>query len=151
MIEGGWEGPAEVDDGFANHGERISTYVALAKALGFPPSVGALQANFPDTVVTGDTPEDDAAVVGDGVVAGDGAVVEDEGDGIAADWTTLNLDVYGDGIITLADLEAALGGDAIVEGDGAVVEGEGAVVDGVAVDADGNPIVIDYAAPAAAE
>ncbi|MBT4710986.1 MAG: hypothetical protein HOB82_05615 [Alphaproteobacteria bacterium] len=127
LIEGGWESPPEVDDGFANHGERINTFVALAKALGYSPSVGALQANFPDAVVTGDAPPEDPALVGDGAVA--------DADEDAGDWTTINLDVDGDGIITLADLEAALGGGA-----GAVAEGDGAAAGG-AVDADGNPIV----------
>ena len=36
LIEGGWEGPADVDDGFATHGDRISTFVALAKAWDIP-------------------------------------------------------------------------------------------------------------------
>ena len=87
----------------------------------------------------------DGGVVDGGVVDGvvvDGGLVEDDG---AGDWTTVNLDVDGDGVITIADLEAALAGaveapldDGVIDaGDGAVVEGDGAVAEGAVVEGDG--------------
>ena len=133
----------------------------LAKALGYSASVGAMQANFPGNVeveaaipVVGgviDGGAIDGVVVDGGVVDGgvvdgvvvDGGLVEDDG---AGDWTTVNLDVDGDGVITIADLEAALAGaveapldDGVIDaGDGAVVEGDGAVAgEGAVVEGDG--------------
>jgi hypothetical protein len=38
---------------FPNHGQRVSAMVAVAKALGYPASVGALQANFGTPAETG--------------------------------------------------------------------------------------------------
>ena len=50
LIAGGWGEETVVDDGFKNHGQRVSTFVKLAKALGYSASVGAMQANFPGNV-----------------------------------------------------------------------------------------------------
>ena len=166
LIAGGWGEETVVDDGFKNHGQRVSTFVKLAKALGYSASVGAMQANFPENVeveaaipvvgvvidggaidgVVVDGVVVDGGVVDGGVVDGvvvDGGLVEDDG---AGDWTTVNLDVDGDGVITIADLEAALAGaveapldDGVIDaGDGAVVEGDGAVAgEGAVVEGDG--------------
>ena len=39
--------------GFVNHGQRVKTYVEIAKKLGQPAYVGALQANFGNIYETG--------------------------------------------------------------------------------------------------
>ena len=44
LIARGWEQPTTGT--FRNHGQRVRTMVALAKELGYPASVGALQGNF---------------------------------------------------------------------------------------------------------
>ena len=46
MIESGWRGPKAFDDSFRNHGQRVSTMVGIAKALGYNGRVGAMQANL---------------------------------------------------------------------------------------------------------
>ena len=127
LIAGGWgEGPAGgADDGFRNRGQRVSTYVAIAKALGYSASVGALQAH----IVNFDEGEEAGAIVDGGVVDGgvvDGGIVDGDGGG----WTAVNLDVDGDGIVTVADLEAALAA-ADAAADGGVIDGGGAVDGGV--------------------
>jgi hypothetical protein len=43
LLARGW---AKAPDGYKNHGEFVSTYVQVAKALGFSARDGALQANF---------------------------------------------------------------------------------------------------------
>lgn len=47
LLANGWQVPASrVGDGFANHGQRVRTFVAIARELGLSPSVGAQQANW---------------------------------------------------------------------------------------------------------
>ena len=79
----GW-GDRDLDDGFRNNGQRVGTYVAIAKTLGEPAYVGALQANFGD-----DRPGD-----------------ADEGGA----WAEVVLDVNDDGVIDTIDLLAAEAG-----------------------------------------
>ena len=50
LIAQGWEQPGTST--FRNHGQRVRTMVALAKELGYPASVGALQGNFGTPVGT---------------------------------------------------------------------------------------------------
>ncbi len=77
-------------DGFRDHGERVRTYVAIARALGYPADVGALQAN--------------AAMFEKGEAEPVGS----------KDWRNVDLDVNGDGVVDKADL-AALGIDELPE------------------------------------
>lgn len=47
LLANGWQPTAPLgDSGFIDHGERVSTFVAIAEALGLDPSVGAEQANW---------------------------------------------------------------------------------------------------------
>ncbi len=78
------------EEGFRNHGEKVRTYVAIARALGYPADVGALQAN--------------AALFENGEAEPVGST----------DWRSADLDVNGDGIVDKADL-AALGIDELPE------------------------------------
>jgi len=77
--------PTTTGDGFRNRGEKVRTYTAIARELGYPAEVGALQANFGTPRENGLEP-----------VAG------------ADDWRNADLDVNGDGTVDKADL-AALG------------------------------------------
>lgn len=72
------------DAGFANHGERVATFVAIAKELGYDANIGAQQANF-------GTPQERGV-----------APVER-----SADWQTANLDINRDGVVNAKDLDAA--------------------------------------------
>ncbi len=122
LLQQGWGPKPQIeDDGFNNHGQRVSAMVHLAKELGYSPSVGAMQANFLpaewykwqavlDDPLATDLQKDEAiaalallAAELDGWKPGAGPQ-EDE-------WATINLDVDGDGVITQADLDAALEGD----------------------------------------
>jgi hypothetical protein len=85
LIAGGW-GNRALDDGFRNHGERVRTYVAIAKALGEGAYVGALQANFGPVTATQPLPTNPRP---------------------PGDWATINLDVNKDGVIDGRDLLAA--------------------------------------------
>ena len=81
LIRAGWMGPqARSDRAFASHGEKVRTYVAIARALDCSPEVGVLQANF-----------------GSGRPA----------PGPTGDWRYVNLDLNGDGVIDRKDLELA--------------------------------------------
>ncbi len=124
---------------FKTHGERVSTMVALAKALGYGAWVGAMQGNFGTMQELGiDGLQDavdaaqsafDAATAS--LVAGDPAIAQAEADlaeaqaaldqaiadakpglGPKGDWATVDLDVDGDGIVEKEDLEAALAAQA---------------------------------------
>lgn len=75
--------PPLVGEGFANHGDRVSTLVAIAKALGYEAEVGANQANFGTPQERGLAPADRAT-----------------------DWQTANLDVNRDGVVNAKDLDA---------------------------------------------
>ena len=48
LVERGWSGKRAqaIEEGFANHGQRVKTMVEVAKELGYGAHVGALQANF---------------------------------------------------------------------------------------------------------
>ena len=75
---------AATDDGFRNHGEKVSLFVRIAHALGFGGNVGALQANF-------GTAPDGAGKPGNG----------------PTDWAAVNLDVNKDGVVNQTDLTVA--------------------------------------------
>ena len=91
LIAGGWGNRPVTNDGFRNHGERVRTYVAIAKALGEGAYVGALQANFGPVTATTPPP----------------ANPRPPGARPPGDWATVNLDVNKDGIIDARDLLAA--------------------------------------------
>jgi hypothetical protein len=84
LLRRGWSRHEQLDAGWRNHGERVSTLVAIAKALGYPASVGALQANFGTPYETGLEPAP------------------------TGDWPVIALDVNDDGRVDRLDL-AALG------------------------------------------
>ena len=46
MVNSGWVNDAVYSKDFINHGQRVKTYVEIAKSQGLPAYVGALQANF---------------------------------------------------------------------------------------------------------
>ena len=115
--------------GPGNHGQRVSTMVKLAKALGFGAWVGAMQANFgtmqelgiddlqaavdaATTALEAAGPAEKAAAaqaLADAQAALDQAIADAKpGLGPKKDWATVNLDVDGDGVVDTKDLEAAL-------------------------------------------
>jgi hypothetical protein len=85
VLARGWQARQDDDGEFRNHGERVRTFVAIAKALGLDASVGAMQANF-GTAAEGFTKP------------GNGPT----------EWQTADLDVNNDGKVTQLDLIAAL-------------------------------------------
>ena len=122
LIARGWDQPTTGT--FRNHGQRISTMVALAKELGYPASVGALQGNFGTPFETGV-----ATVVVDLEVARAALALApldsllqaevvrleaslttataDLPQGAFGEWATVDLDVTGDSVVDGADLAAA--------------------------------------------
>ncbi len=98
-------GRSLTDDGFRDQGERVRTYVAIARALGYPADVGALQAN--------------AALFEKGEAEPVGS----------EDWRNVDLDVNGDGVVDRADL-AALGIEELPEEEPALESEELAATDG---------------------
>ena len=116
LIERGWKGPSTRDDGFRNHGERVSTMVELARELGYGAHVGALQANFGTPYENGIAALQDELAAAE--AAGDQAEVErleaeltaaiaDAKPGVGPDdgWATADLDVNDDGVVDARDLE----------------------------------------------
>ena len=53
LVQSGWVKEELFAKDFINHGQRVKTYVEIAKALGLPAYVGALQANFGNPYETG--------------------------------------------------------------------------------------------------
>ena len=53
MVNSGWINDAVYSKDFINHGQRVKTYVEIAKSQGLPAYVGALQANFGNPYETG--------------------------------------------------------------------------------------------------
>ena len=114
-----------VSGGFPNHGQRVGAMVAVAKALGYPASVGALQANFGTPVETGL-----GALAADLAAARAATVLDPANPALATEigrleaelaaavaslprgsdpgWQTADLDVNADGVVDRADLDAAL-------------------------------------------
>ncbi len=101
--------PSErVEPLFSNHGQRVRTYVAIARALGLSPSVGAMQANF-------GTPLENGLVVFVGTYSpapdiNEAAIAAVKpGEGPKSGWeTNTSLDVNLDGIVDQQDLDALL-------------------------------------------
>ena len=116
LIERGWKGPSARNDGFRNHGERVSTMVELAKQLGYGARVGALQANFGTPYENGIAALQ--AELADAEAAGDEAeverleaelaeAIENAKPGVGPDdsWATADLDVNDDDVVDQRDLE----------------------------------------------
>ncbi|MCH9052542.1 MAG: hypothetical protein IIA72_15950 [Proteobacteria bacterium] len=129
-----WKAAKFDDPNFVNHGQRVSTMVKIAKALGYGAWVGAMQANFgtmqelgiDDLVATVEALEeeldllveadDDPAAIKQAKVdlavaqaALDDAVADAKpGLGPKGEWATVDLDVNTDGVVDAQDLEAAL-------------------------------------------
>ena len=53
LVQSGWVKEELFAKDFSNHGQRVKTYVEIAKAQGLPAYVGALQANFGNPYETG--------------------------------------------------------------------------------------------------
>lgn len=113
---------------FRNHGQRVSTYVALAKELGFSASAGSMQANFGTPFENGlvatdpDTGEflkdpDTGEFIIDATEAEIAAVKP--GNGPKTGWETeTDLDVNMDGVVDGTDLDLAQDPGATSNGDG---------------------------------
>jgi len=125
LIARGWEEPTTGT--FRNHGQRVRTMVALAKELGYPASVGALQGNFGTPFENGLAPvvvDLEAARAAltqaplDPMLQADVIRLEtalttatsDMPQGSFGDWATVDLDVTDDGVVDAADLTAAQAG-----------------------------------------
>jgi hypothetical protein len=81
LIQAGWVAPqVRSDRALADHGQKVTTYVAIATALGYPAHVGVLLATL----------------------GSDGP-----GRGPAGDWQDVDLDLNGDGVVDEQDLELA--------------------------------------------
>jgi hypothetical protein len=126
LIERGWQGPKAFNDGFRNHGQRVSTMVGIAKALGYPGSVGAMQANFGTPFENGIydlevslaearaqqcTAAEDTGLVAEieRLAADLAAAIGLAKPGAAPDdsWATVDLDVNDDLVVDQRDLRAA--------------------------------------------
>ncbi len=111
--------PSErVEPLFSNHGQRVRTYVAIARALGLSPSVGAMQANF------GNPLENELVVYSAGAYTDAVGVTEatiaavKPGEGPKSGWETITeLDADRDGDVDQADLSTALNGFVPVDDD----------------------------------
>ena len=112
LLQQGWgPKPQIADDGFDNHGQRVSTMVHLANELGFSSSVGAMQANFLpadwyDLQAQWRAADGDAQIIFEAEIT-DSLNTLPGGGPLDEEWATVNLDVDGDGVITEADLLAA--------------------------------------------
>ena len=53
LVNSGWVNDSVFAKGFENHGQRVKTYVEIAKLLGVSTYIGALQANFGNIYETG--------------------------------------------------------------------------------------------------
>lgn len=120
LIGRGWKSDQPLE-GFANHGDRVRTMVALAKALGYGARVGAMQANFGTAAENGiaaledelsaaraeaETNPEAAARVEDLEAMLASAVEQAKpGEGPDDDWAMADLDVNDDGVVDRADLD----------------------------------------------
>ena len=145
LIGRGWKTDQPLD-GFANHGDRVRTMVELAKALGYNPSVGALQANFGTPSENGIAALQDelAAARAEAEANPDAVAKVDEleaklasaveqakpGQGPTGDWATADLDVNDDGVVDHADLAALADNHDDGDGDQSAAEDEGSQDDG---------------------
>ena len=126
LLARGWGGPKAFEDGFLNHGQRVSTMVEIAKALGYEARVGAMQGNFGTPFENGlynlevslnlaqgqqvVTPEDTSVAAEIERLAGELAAaigLAKPGTAPDDDWATVDLDVNGDLIVDAQDLQAA--------------------------------------------
>lgn len=152
LIGRGWKTDKSVD-GFVNHGDRVRTMVALAKALGYDASVGALQANFGTPMENGIAvlqdelaaaraeaeTDPDAALRVQELEAELAAAIENAKPGkeTTGDWAIADLDVNDDGVVDRADLAAL--GDIQKEDD----DGQTDFEDGVAEDDENDETTVE--------
>lgn len=137
LVDRGWRGPKSFDDSFANHGQRVSTMVGIARALGYPASVGAMQANFGTPFENGvhslevslaAAKADQSAAPADTSLAGEierltaglVAAIGLAKPGAAPDesWAAVDLDVNNDLVVDQRDLEVARAQTAAADGEG---------------------------------
>ena len=122
-----WKTSHFVDLNFKNHGQRVSTMVAIAKALGYGAWVGAMQANFGtmqelQAAVDVAQADVDAAVlaVAADVPGAEQALLDAQADLLAVDqiaadakpglgpkgeWATLDLDFNDDDVVNAKDID----------------------------------------------
>lgn len=95
---------------FRNHGQRVRSLVAIAKALGYPASAGALQGNFgtPQEILNDDELVAFFAGNPDGETMQKILAAKPGSDSGA--WATYNLDVNNDGVVDSIDLEIVRSG-----------------------------------------
>ena len=120
-VEIGLDGSPVIGNGaFHNHGQRVSSMVALSKSLGYGARVGAMQANFGTPQETGiralqeriatleADPTTDPAVI-DALKAelADRIAAVKPGTGPTGSWEAVNLDVDGNGVVDDHDLTLA--------------------------------------------
>lgn len=119
-----WKAAKFDDPNFVNHGQRVSTMVKIAKALGYGAWVGAMQANFGTLqeleAAVADAQADLVAALAAGTseeiaqaqqaLAAAEATLADPKPGLGpkGEWATVDLDVNTDGVVDAQDLEAAL-------------------------------------------
>ena len=133
LVGNKWKSANLVGPGFKNHGQRVSTMVGIAKALGFGAWVGAMQANFGTMqelqgAVTDAQADVNAAIAALAAAVGAEAIAEAtanlaaaqkalaEAEATLADpkpgfgpkgaWASIDLDVNLDGVVDTQDLEA---------------------------------------------
>ena len=112
---------------FRNHGDRVSTFVALAKSLGLGASTGAMQANFgtpfenglvatdPDTGEFLKDPDTGEFIID---ATDEEIAAVKPGSGPKSGWeTATELDVNMDGVVDRLDLISAQGGAAPTGGE----------------------------------
>ena len=122
-----WKAAKFDDPNFKNHGQRVSTMVKIAKALGYGAWVGAMQANFgtlqeleaavadaqadlvaAEAAVLAATAEEIAQATADLAAAEARLADPKPSNGPKGEWATVDLDVNTDGVVDTLDLEAAL-------------------------------------------
>lgn len=124
LLHQGWDRSRATNGVFKNHGERVRTYVAIAKELGYSEHVGALQANFGNPYENGIAEleadleaartEQDRTPTADGkerierLEADLAAAISAAKPGRGPDdsWAVANLDVDGNGRVDQDDLNA---------------------------------------------
>lgn len=125
LLSSGWNTPVDGDAGFANHAERVSTFVELARELGVDPRVGVMQANFGtpqendlidplerlealEEVGQGESEQADALRA---EIAQRAAASNPSQSAAIEGWEIVDLDVDGNGVVNTADLEQARAGN----------------------------------------
>ena len=129
LVNSGWVNENVYSKGFVNHGQRVKTYVEIAKSKDLPAHVGALQANFGNIYETGindlnnqienlntqlidlDQSTDEAKVITSRLETLNQeleTIIENVKPGLKVEsgWETINLDSNNDGVINIDDIQS---------------------------------------------